>query len=274
MEQWWEPMKPQTGSQSVDRAASLLVMVLNSPGAVSFGQLVTASELPKSTVSRLLGSLERQGLVQRTGEGAVRPGVAITRFVHSAGAVDSLIELARPVLIRIARATGETINLAVPGPLGVEQIDQVDSTYLLGATNWVGRGVPFHCSALGKVFLSFGAAALPAGRLERRTNRTVTSRTALEQELFRIRQLGFAVADSELEPGLVAIAAPVRGASDAVVAAISVTGPAVRLSPDRFAAVGALLVDASLELSTSLGYLPGVLNRSARPGRAGKAGAA
>jgi IclR family acetate operon transcriptional repressor len=269
-----EPMNRQTGSQAVDRAAGLLVSVLAAPAAVSFGELVSASELPKSTVSRLLGSLERQGLVQRTVNGAVRPGPALTRFAHSAGATDSLVELSRPCLAEVARETGETVNLAIPGPTAVDQIAQVDSSFLLGAVNWVGRGVAFHGSAVGKVFLAYGVAVLPAGRLDRLTDRTITSRVALEQEFAGIRAQGYAVADSELEPGLVAIAAPVRGATGVVVGAVSVSGPALRITPDRFNDIGRLLVRATNDLSTALGHPTEADHRSVRQPRAGRVGAA
>ena len=266
-------MDRQTGSQAVDRAASLLVQVLQTPEGVSFGELVIRSQLPKSTASRLLASLERQGLLSRTDEGWFRPGPVITRFAHSSGAVDSLIQVARPFLARIGTETGETVNLAVPTATAVEQIAQVDSSYLLGAVNWVGRDVPFHCSALGKVFLAYGVASLPSGRLERRTPRTSTSRTELDREFARIRAQGFAVADSELEPGLVAIAAPVRGTAGAVVAAVSVTGPAVRLTPSRFRDIGKLLIEVSGEISAALGF-PGETDQRSAERRKGRMGVA
>ena len=69
-----------------------------------------------------------------------------------------LVELCDPVLPRLAEASGETINLAVPTPLGVEHLSQIDSRHFLGSTNWIGRRVPNHCTAVGKVFLAFGAA--------------------------------------------------------------------------------------------------------------------
>ena len=64
----------------------------------------------------------------------------------------------------------------------VEQIAQVDSTYLIGGTNWVGMSVPLHCSALGKVLLAYGAAQPPVGPLERRTDKTITGEAALRAD--------------------------------------------------------------------------------------------
>ena len=99
--------------------------------------------------------------------------------------------------------------------------------------------MPLHCSAIGKVLLAFGAATLPPGRLERRTEHTITGRAALEAELATVRRRGYAVIDGELEPGLVAVAAPVYRDGGAVVAALSVSGPGTRLTPARVTDVAA-----------------------------------
>jgi DNA-binding IclR family transcriptional regulator len=245
-----------TGTQAVDRAAELLVRVVEADGPVTFGAITEAAGLPKSTTSRLLGALERHALVERDRDGALRPGAVLSRYARRTSATDQLVATARPYLEGLGRSTRETVNLAVPGPSAVEQIDQVDSTYLLGATNWVGLEVPFHCSALGKVFLAHRVVSLPPGRLEQRTDRTITTREALAAELDEVLRRGWAVADQELEPGLVAIAAPVRDASGHVVAAVSVSGPSVRLSADRITHTARLTVRAAADLSAALGSDP------------------
>ena len=247
-------MSTPTGTQAVDRAAELLVRVVEADGPVSFGAISEATGLPKSTTSRLLGALERHALLERDRDGALRPGTVLTRYARRSSATDQLVATARPVLEDLGRSTRETVNLAVPGASAVEQIDQVDSTYLLGATNWVGLDVPFHCSALGKVFLAHRVVTLPPGRLEQRTDRTVTSRDKLAAELDEVRRRGYAVADQELEPGLVAIAAPVRDGSGLVVAALSVSGPSVRLTGQRIAQTARLTVRAAADLSAALGH--------------------
>jgi DNA-binding IclR family transcriptional regulator len=138
----------------------------------------------------------------------------------------------------------------------VEQVAQVDSKYLIGGTNWVGRPVPLHCAALGKVLLAYGAAQLPPGRLEARTSRTLTSRAALEENLRQVRRNGYAVTDEELEPGLVAVAAPVFRDGAVVVGALSVSAPASRLGPSRIAGVAAQCATQALALSAVLGHVP------------------
>src|SRR3954467_8784961 len=199
-----------TGTQAIDRAAQLLTLVLDSDEPLGVGDLALAAALPKSTASRLVSSLERHGLVRRNGaRGKVAPGPAILRFAHR-GVVDrNLVELAQAPLEALAEASGETVNLAVPGAHGVEHLAQVESRHFLGTGQGVGRPVDFHTTAAGKVLVAFEAAELPPGRLRRVAPDTVVDRGALQRELERIRAERFAAAVDELEAGLTALAAPV-----------------------------------------------------------------
>jgi len=244
------------GTQAVDRAAQLLIEVVHRPDPVTFTELNSASGLAKSTTSRLLMALERNGLVQRDSNGGFRPGEVFVSYAWRSGAESGLIPVARPFLARLGEATGETINLGVESRGMVEQIAQVDSTYMIGGTNWVGLSVPLHCSALGKVLLAYGAAVLPSGRLARRTGHTITSREALAAELADVRRRGYAVTNEELEPGLVAVAAPVYRDGETVVAALSVSGPASRMTRARTPEIAARCMTEANGLSAVLGHQP------------------
>lgn len=263
------------GTQAVDRAATLLVAILESSDALSFGDLQASSGLAKSTLSRLLSSLERHGLVMRSEDGAMRPGAAITRYAHSDRPYDALIDLTRPYLQHLSEVTGETINLAILVGDEVEQIAQVDCRFLIGNVNWVGQRLPTHCTALGKVFLA-GGAPLPNGPLARRTARTLTTPGRLAADVKEAARRGWALADSELEPGLVAIAAPVRSSDGSVVAALSITGPSTRLTPARIREFARLLVADCTEISTALGFdsKSNFHSKNGYQSKNGKAGAA
>jgi IclR family transcriptional regulator, acetate operon repressor len=220
------------GTQAIDRAAQLLVRVVESPQPPSIGELSADAGLPKSTTSRLVGALERQGLVQRLGErGRLRPGPVLLRYA-SRDASQALVELARPSLRRLADASGETINLAIPGPDGVEHLAQEDTAHFVGVTDWVGRNVPFPRAANGKCFLAFGG-----GEVE-------------DSEL--IRRRGYATSIDELEVGLSALAAPVLGADGVVVAALSISGPTSRLTSERIEQLAPLLSSEAASLSQRL----------------------
>ena len=231
-----------TGTQAVDRATSLLIAILNSPEPPLLSQLARELGLPKSTTSRILGALERQGLIRRDRNSAYLGGEVLLKYASAQNQDSTLINRMRPVLESLADKTSESINLAVPGSDDLKIIDQVDGKHLLGATNWIGRNVPYHASALGKVLLAFGAAAIPSGNLHSKTARTITSRTQLNSELEKVRKAGFAIIDNELENGLVAVAAPVFNHDGKVVAAISISGPDARIGREHLIKFGELII--------------------------------
>jgi DNA-binding IclR family transcriptional regulator len=239
--------------RSIDRAGEMLARLLESEEPMSLGELAEAADLPKSTASRLLTALERHGLVHQAGQrGKLEPGPAILRFAQRGGVERHLVELAELALEAIADSCGETVNLSVPTPYGVDHLAQVDGRHFLGAGQWVGRRTDFHCTANGKVFLAFGAAELPPGRLARRATDTVLSRAALDEELERVRRDGYASAVDELEAGLTAIAAPVHGPNGEVIAALSVSGPTLRLTRERVAELAPVLVQEARALEERL----------------------
>ena len=245
-------MPSQNGTQAIDRAGQLLVRVVESARPLTVGELAESTGIPKSTTSRLVSALERQGLVQRVG-GGLRPGPVLLRFAQRGLPDANLVEISEEALRWLADASGETINLAVPTPAGVEHLAQRDSRHFVGVTSWVGRRVPLHSAANGKVFLAFGAANIP-DRLDSLTPSTITDRAALDAELDRVRSRGYATAQDELELGLSALAAPVRGADGQVVAALSISAPTHRLDADRIAQLAPVLLEQAAELSRRLGY--------------------
>jgi IclR family acetate operon transcriptional repressor len=242
------------GTQSIDRGAQLLALVLEADAPRALGELAAETGLPKSTASRLLGALERNGLVEQEGlRGAFRAGPVMARFAGRGISLRRLAELAERPMAALAEATGETINVAVAGPAGVEHVAQVDSRHYLGTSDWVGRRVPYHCSANGKVLLAFSAAGASAGQLEARTSRTIVEPAQLAAELEVIRREGFATAVDELELGLSAVAAPVLDDSGRAVAALSVSGPTLRLSPRRVAELRPIVIKQARALGALLG---------------------
>ena len=207
---WNKSSKQRPGTQSIDRGAQLLALVLEAKAPRALGELAADAGLPKSTASRLLAALERNGLVEQEGlRGAFRAGPVMARFAGRGISTRRMVEAAERPMAALADATGETINLAVAAPGGVEHLAQVESRHFLGASHWVGRRVPYHCTANGKVLLAFAAAGATEGPLEPLTSRTIVEPALLAAELEPVRRDGFATAIDELELGLSAVAAPV-----------------------------------------------------------------
>lgn len=237
-----------TGTQAIDRAASILSLVVRAEDPVSFSEVVSLTGLARSTVSRLLQALERNGLLERDQQGRYRGGALFAGYAARFDRVESLVATADPSMRRISAETGETVNLAVASGPQVVQIAQIDSTFMLGATNWVDVQVPPHCSALGKVLYAYGAIPVPDGPLEVKTSHTLTTQESLVTTLGEVRDRGYAVTRQEYEEGLDAVAAPVRGTQRHVIAAIGISGPSVRIA-ERHESLGTLLVQEARGLS-------------------------
>ena len=225
----------QRGSQTIDRAAQLLTLVLEADEPRALSDLAGDAELPKSTASRLLSALERQGLVEQHGRrGSFEPGPVLRRYANRG----QLVELAQPHLETLSAISGETINLAVPGPLGVEHLAQIESRHFLGTGDWVGRRVPYDCTAVGKVLIAFGGA--DSAPLE-------------DIEIARVREQGYATAIDELEVGLAGLAAPVIGAGGRAIAALAISGPTLRLGAEQIQDLYPQLITEARALGHDMG---------------------
>lgn len=238
------------GTQAIDRAADLVVRVVQSPDPLSTPDLAEATGLARSTISRLLTALERAHLISRDVEGnGFLPGPLFEQYAARADTRDWIAREAHPAMAALSGATGETINLGVPVGGAVVQIAQIDSTFMLGSRDWVGVDLPAHSSSLGKTLYAFGALDLPA-ELERLTAYTVSDPSALTAQFEVIRRRGWATTVDELEVGLTGVGAPVR-LRGRLVAALGLSGPSTRLS-DRLDELGRLVKAHADDLSTRL----------------------
>jgi DNA-binding IclR family transcriptional regulator len=242
----------EDGAQAIDRAARILVRLVESDQAVTLAGVMDETKLPKTTAARLLRALERSGLAQRRPGGGFRPGPVLVEYARRDTSVGDLGTLAWPFLEGLGRSTGETANVAIPTPAGVARLAQVDSNHPLGAGNWTGARIPIHASSMGKVFMAFGAAQPPFGRLAKLGPRTITSMADLLAELDVVRRVGYATTWEELEEGLASTAAPVRDSRGRVIAAISVSAPTVRTSRERLADLSRQVLEAAAALSSAI----------------------
>jgi DNA-binding IclR family transcriptional regulator len=168
---------------------------------------------------------------------------------------------AMPVMKAIMARVEETVHLAVLHQGEVLYIDRVEGLHTPPSMyTHIGKRVPAHCTALGKAMLAHQPGEIVAEILARRgmrqmTAKTVTTPGALEQELERTRQRGYAIDDEEIEDGIRCIAAPIRDYTDGVCAAVSISGPKPRVRTDREAELSKSVIWAASLISTKLGYL-------------------
>lgn len=227
--------------QSAERVLALLATFEDGRPELSVTEIAVSLGVHKSTASRLAATLERTGFLARSGK-RYRLGVEIIRLGTLALRSADIVDRLQPAMEKLSQATGETVNLAIPAGADILNVAEVPSTYILSCSGgWIGRRTKPHAVANGKVLLAFGAIPLPdPGSLERYTEHTITTAEALQADLARVRRDGYATAVAELEDGLVAVAAPVFSPVGNCVAALSISGPAYRMPPDKLDELGRL----------------------------------
>jgi DNA-binding IclR family transcriptional regulator len=229
---------PDYAVRAVVRAAGLLELLRLSDGGAALNDLATRSGLAKASAFRMLRTLEGVGLVERDGDGDLyRLGVRCLELGQAYLEQTDLRREALPILHRLRDRFDETVHLAVlDDDLRVVYLEKLETTHAVGIMmSRVGRTAPSYCTGVGKALLAWRDDD-PAGRLDERrelrrhTEHTIHDPDALRAELALIRERGYALDLEEHEPGVRCVAAPVRGGAGEVVAAISIAGPAHRLS--------------------------------------------
>jgi DNA-binding IclR family transcriptional regulator len=244
--------------QSVDRAITVMEF-LSRRGWSGVTEVANELEIHKSTAYRLLTTLRDRGLVEQdSATEKYRLGFGLVALASSVTADLDVARCSRPVCDRLAERTGETVTVAVlEGDDGII-LHQSNSGASALSVNWEGQHTPLHATAAGKIFLHYmpedQRRRLLKRPLERYTGSTFVKPADLQKELLAGRERGFWHTVEELEDGLNAIAAPIRCAEGAVVAAVSVSGPAFRLPAESFDEVGGQTAEAAAEISRCLGF--------------------
>jgi IclR family acetate operon transcriptional repressor len=245
--------------RSVTRALRSLELI-GEAGELGVTELGRRLGVHKATASRLAATLADHGFVERDpATERYRIGFGLMALAGWATSKLDLVRTARPALENLAERTRETVNLGVLAGDSVVYLDQVSGARSIVAVNWVGRRTTLHDTSNGKVLLAFAPEAdvdrILSAPLERATAHTVCDADALREQLETVRVRGWAQTLEELEEGLNAVAAPIRGADGSVVAALSVSGPAFRLRSVDLPRVAGLVVDAGSAVSQRLGHV-------------------
>jgi IclR family transcriptional regulator, acetate operon repressor len=243
---------------SVDRAISIL-QVLARHEAAGVTEIATELNMHKSTVSRLLTTLEARGLVEQSfNRGRYRLGYGVVQLAAGATKKHDLSLISRPICQDLAETVGETVNVAVNDGRSVVSIDQVIGSSTVTTVNWVGQRTPMHATSAGKVFLAYmppqEVKASLAGGLERYTEHTIVDARILLQQLEDVRVQGYAQTLEEHEVGLAAVAAPIRALDDQVIAALTISGPTFRINEHTIPVVAPHLISAAAVISERNGY--------------------
>lgn len=257
--------------QVLERTFAILDLLAEQSSGVNLAFISRRLGLNKTTVLRLLSVLEHQRYVERDGVGSsYRLGSKLFELGTKAVAKLDVLERARPMLRRLVDETGETSHLAMLRDGEVISLANRESPRTLRTPSTVGGRSPVHCTSVGKAILAFRPDAevedvIRSRGLRKYTERTITTPARFKRELARVRAQGYAVDDQEFEEGLRCVGAPVWDHTAKVVAALSVTGPAMRIPKERLPELARSVTAAAADLSEALGYRGEIAGYARRP---------
>jgi IclR family transcriptional regulator, KDG regulon repressor len=226
-------------------------------GGLGVTRIAALTGNEKSQVSRALAALADSGLVERVPGGrAYRLGWTCFALAARAGE-PRLLEEAAPVLKRLVEEAAETAYLSVLRGTQVLTLVSEFPSHAIAARGWAGRMVPAYCTASGRaLLLDHDRASLvklfEGAEFDSNGPNCPPGVDELERRIGRSRQVGYTRADEEFEPGLVAVAAPIRDFTGRIVAAINVSAPKFRLGR-RLDATGQLVREGANQVSAALG---------------------
>jgi IclR family transcriptional regulator, KDG regulon repressor len=229
--------------RAVERALDILLCFRHDELALSLTQIAERVGMNKSTVHRLLGTLESKHFVHRSRTTGLYH--LSFRFVEMASLVLQDVDLqrwAQPYLQRLSSECGETVDLAVLDGAHVIYLQVVESSQRVKIAAAVGQRLPAFCTASGKAFLAYlpddQVSKILSGGLTQYTENTPVLLADVYEGLRLTRERGFAISEQEYEKDINAVAAPILDADGRPVAVIAIAGPSYRLSQERMLTLG------------------------------------
>ncbi|MFF0223334.1 IclR family transcriptional regulator [Streptomyces sp. NPDC004629] len=251
------------GTQAIERAISLLSCFSGTTNELRSSELCAKTGLGQSTVSRMMSTLDRLGfVVQNPRTGLYRLGpMAVT--LGSVALNSSVVYRAgRQIAQHLAQVTNLGVNLAELNGRALFYLCNFEGTGSPKSFTMAGRSAPLHATGLGKAVLSGRSAEFVRDYFRSElatafTPHTITRPEDMTTALTEIRDRGYATEVEELAFGRACLAAPIRGRTGEVIAALSISGPLSAIDlPRRQQLLGSRLIEAVDEISVALGYVP------------------
>lgn len=273
-----------TTVQSLQRGLEILVAVAQADRPLGITELSRQFGLAKGSISRLVATLTQQEFLTRDPETAkYRVSMKVWELGNGAMSRFDVRAIARPVMSELNAATQETVHLTVLTEADeMVFLDKLDSTRAVRPNVVLGAPHPVYCVANGKAVLAFLPKArvesVLRGKLRKFTDTTITRKSELLEHLDKVRRLGYAVNRGEYRADVSGLAAPICNHTGSAVAALGISVPSSRMTPELIADLAPRLVESARQISRALGYRgDGALaaEPDARPdaGRSGRRGA-
>jgi IclR family KDG regulon transcriptional repressor len=244
--------------RAVERALDVLECFSIKTPELSMTQIAERIGINKSTVHRLLATLERKRFVERDPvSGTYRAGIHLLQLAYLAMETNDLSRVAEPFLHKLWELHRETIDLAVFDGNEVIFINVLESPQRVKLAAAVGQRLPAFCTASGKAILSHmpeeSVLHLLEHDFQKYTSFTLVSSPQIMKNLHQCKEQGFAISEQEYEEGINAVAAPVIGRNGMPIASVSVAGPAYRLTYDKIMEIGTSVRLTADEISREIG---------------------
>jgi IclR family acetate operon transcriptional repressor len=245
--------------QSLPRGRSILESLARAEGGLTLSDVAHRVGLPHSTTHRLLGSLERMGLVYQAGElGRWYVGLQAFAVGSSFLASRDFVAQSHPYMRRLMEQVGETANLAILDGTEAVFVDQVQCRETMRTIVKLGSRVPLHASGVGKAIFAALAdeqidAILKVRGLPRITANTITAPEIMWASIRVVRQRGWSFDDEEHLPGTRCVAASIYDEHGESLGALSLAGPSSRLPDERIKQLGPVVAHIAEEITRHLG---------------------
>jgi len=243
----------------ISKVLRILEAIQGAPSGLGLKAISDQTGIHKSTAHRFLKHLERENYLISTEDGAYLIGPRFWQMTAHVNHRATLQAIARPVLWDLWKATQETVNLAVLDQETVLYADVIESPHEFRLASRVGARRPLHATGLGKALAAFLTEEQKQNILKTITFHASTPKTIMNlvqfgQELLKIRRQGYAVDDEEAVMGARCVSAPILDAEGLPIAAISVSGPVTRITPNHVSALAGAITSAALAISMELGF--------------------
>lgn len=249
---------PQYPIESVDNALKLLLLLGERP-EIRLSEATRYLGVASSTAHRLLAMLAYRGFVrQDPASKAYLPGPALTGVAFAVFGRLDIAGTATPIMRAVSERLRETVHVGMLDGAAVRFVAAVEGPTAVRVASRLGRAMPAHCTSTGKAMLAQLPQAevrqlLPDEELERITAKSIGSRSALETELVRVGQQGYAVNREESEEGVASVAVPIPTRAPGLRLALNAAAPQHRLPKSHYASVAAALIQAANEIGEKLG---------------------
>ncbi|TCP19289.1 IclR family transcriptional regulator [Scopulibacillus darangshiensis] len=253
-------MERENRVKSVDRALDIIKIVSSNKEGCGVTEIANQIDINKSSVYRILVTLAQHGFIEQDeSSGKYKIGYSFLEISSSLLESIDIRSEAMPFLKELESETDEVVHLVVYDQGEVVYIEKLEGNQTLRTHSKVGRRAPMHCSAVGKAILSHQTPAevaeiIKQNGLPKHTDYTITNKGRFLQELDDIKTKGYSLDLEENEYGIICIAVPVFDYLGKVMAAISVSGPSIRMSEDRIACLKQKIIESGSKISARLGY--------------------